>query len=96
MAYRIDYGPQGIEHRGSGKGILRIQIMTAAFLLLFILAVRHQWPDGAKKMRECLLPGGEVHEAAFTEFVAEISGGEPVGQALTVFCRKIIENAKVD
>lgn len=96
MAYRINYGPDlSKEQKGSGKQ-LRWQIMTAAFLLLFVLLVKQTWPDGADKLRTVFLPSGEGTETAFQEFIDQLHGGDSVGDALTTFCRQVIENAQAD
>lgn len=95
MGYRIDYGPPIVRRKGGGR-VLRLQLMTAAFLLLFVLLVKHQWPEGSGKLRQYLMPGIDAQELCFAEFVEEIQGGEPVGQALTSFCRSILDNARAD
>lgn len=94
MAYRIDYGPAPVRGRGRSGRLLRVQAMTAAFLLLFILCVRQYWPEGIAKLRETLLPGQGAGQAAFQEFVSELRDGEPVYDALTAFCRQILENGQ--
>lgn len=95
MAYRIVYGPvKGRQGTGRGGG-LRIQTMTAAWLLVFALTVSRVWPEGTDKLREYLLPGQDGTQAAVMELMTEIQAGEPVGEALTAFCRQIIENGKI-
>lgn len=96
MAYRIDYGPAVPKKVASGGRQLRWQTMTAAFLLLFVLLVKQTWPEGTDKLRACLIPGGEGTQLAFQEFVTELHEGESVGEALTAFCRQVIENAETD
>ena len=94
MAYRIDYAPATpVRKTGPGK-ILHWQMMTAVFLLIFTFLVSQTWPEGTQKLRAYLLPGDGTAEAAFQEFVTGVNAGEPVGEALTAFCRQIIENGQ--
>ena len=91
MAYRIVYGGEPRRKR-AGRGVgLRFQTMTAACLLVFTLAVSQFWPQGTAKLREYLIPDSH---AAVLELMANIQAGEPVEQALTAFCRQIIQDAK--
>ena len=96
MAYRIDYGPAITKKMINGAGQLRWQTMTAAFLLLFVLLVKQSWPEGTDKLKTYLLPGGEGTDMAIETLVDRIHDGEPLGQALEVFCRQIIDNAQTD
>lgn len=75
------------------RGPLRLQFLTTVFLLLFTLAVRQFWPEGTRMLREFLIPGEPtVTQAAFSEMVTEIQAGEPLGDAVTAFCRQIVED----
>ena len=94
MAYRIVYGGESRRERVNRGVGLRFQTMTAVCLLLFTLAVSQLWPEGTAKLREYLLPGMNGTQGAVLELMAQIQAGEPVEQALTVFCRQIIEDGK--
>lgn len=96
MAYRINYGTDASKQHANEGSQLRWQAMTAVFLLLFVLMVKQIWPEGTDKLRDCLLPGGEGTQAAFQAFAADLHEGETVGEALTAFCRQVIENAQTD
>ena len=67
----------------------RLRVMTAALMLIFVLAVRYAWPGGTALLRQALEPRGET-VSAFSEMVTHINGGGEVGQAVTVFCRKVV------
>lgn len=93
MAYRIVYGPMPPVSREKNYKFLRIQMLTALFLLLFVLLVRQAWPEGTAVLRSMLLPGEPtVTEAAFSEMVIDIQSGEPVREAFTAFCRQIVDD----
>lgn len=96
MAYRIDYGPAEDRKIPNDGRQLRWQVMTAVFALLFVLLVKQIWPAGTDKLRQYLIPGGDGTQMAFQEFVEQLHGGETVGDALTAFCRQVIENGETD
>lgn len=96
MAYRIDYGRAVTKQLPDDGRQLRWQIMTAGALLLFVLLVKQTWPEGTDRLRACMLPGGEGTQAAIETLVEQVHEGDSFGQALTVFCRQIIENAETD
>ena len=63
-------------------------------LLLFLLLVRLYWPAGTQVLRELLLPGAS--QTAFAEvqtLTQELRDGEPLGQALEDYCRRILAEA---
>lgn len=93
MGYRIEYGPTEEKMRKSSGMVRRLQVLTAAFLLLFILLVRQAWPEGTAKLREFLLPGEpSVTQAAFGDLLTDIREGSPFREALTAFCQQVIDN----
>ena len=64
--------------------------MTAGFLLTFVLLVRLCWPQGTDILRQALMPR---EDPAFVQLRADIQAGEPIGDAVTAFCQKIVEEA---
>lgn len=93
MAYRIIYGEDPVITKQRRSRPLRLQTMTAVFFLLFALLVSFTWSEGTEKLREYLIPGERsVTQAAFQTFVEDLQEGEPVGDALTTFCRDIISH----
>lgn len=86
MGYRIVYGEEPTLRRKSSLGL-----WTAAWLLVFVTAVRLAWPDGAEQLRTILEPRGETVEA-FSQMVANVGAGQGMGEAVTAFCRTVVEN----
>ena len=96
MSYRIQYGPARKGERGEGpfssKAVGFAAFAVLAAVIVFLLAS----PKGAAALRGFLFPGDKaVTQAAFAEFTDSIRGGSSIGQAITAFCREIIENAFV-
>jgi len=94
MGYRISYENGGVRTRISPqKTVGRKRLMVwGAILAVAILAVcLHQ----SSSFRRLLLPGNKaVTEAAVTELVESVQRGEPFEDAITTFCRQIIENGQ--
>lgn len=97
MGYRIEYGPMPKIMKQPKRGMLRLNTMTAVCLLLFILTVKHIWPEGTDILRSYLLPGEPtVTEQAANALISDLRNGESFGNAVTVFCREILENGQAD
>lgn len=95
MAYRIVYGPMPGNAAQKTAGSFRLHIMTAIFLVLFVLLVRQVWPEGTDMLRTFLLPGDPTaNEQAVSSLIQDLRAGEAFADALTVFCRQIIENGQ--
>lgn len=96
MGYTIQYGPSGKAEtawRGRRKKKTRIRIslvLLAAVCAFGVLA------GGVEKVWEFLIPGDpEITKAAFMQFTEDIRQGGSVGEAITAFCREIIDNAEI-
>ena len=93
MSYRIEYGcavPAKFRHPAWG---LRLQILTAVCMILFSLIVGRSWPQGREMLREYLLAGEPaVTEQAFSGLVQDLSRGMGLEEAMTVFCRQIMDH----
>ena len=93
MAYRVEYGSGGTKRseigekkRGRGK--------VWVCFLLFLLLVRLFWPAGTEVLRKLVLPGAS--QTAFVQvqtLTEQIRAGEPFGQALESYCRRILAEA---
>ena len=93
MSYRIVYGPEIKPVQNQGASTTRLRTLTAALLLSFALTVKLLWPEGTEMLREILIPTDlTVTEQAFQSMMEDLSMGEDLGEAITVFCRQIIEN----
>ena len=88
MGYKIVYGEELNLRRKS-----RLGIWTAVFLLIFVTAVRLAWPEGADQLRAVLEPKGET-VVAFSEMVANVGAGQGMGEAVTAFCRSVVNSAQ--
>lgn len=87
MGYRIVYGGEPPTGRKS-----RLRLWTAVCLLVFVTAVRLAWPEGTEQLRQVLVPGEET-AAAFSEMVENVGAGQGMGEALTAFCRTVVESS---
>lgn len=88
MGYRIVYGEDPFVDQTRGRSHLKV--MTAGFLLAFVLMVRLLWPQGTAVLRQTLLPR---ENPAFLQLQSDIQAGEPIGDAVTAFCQRIVEEA---
>lgn len=91
MGYRITYeSPFKSENRKTfvKKTIYLklISVVVIAFAVSFALF--------NTKLRRMILPGDPVvTERALSELVVDIREGQPVSDAVTAFCREILDNA---
>ena len=96
MSYRIVYGPMPKVETSEKGSIIRLQIMTAAFVLLFAILVRIIWPEGSVVLQSMLLPNeAGIAESAFTDMISDIQQGDAMGDAITSFCKQVIDSAEV-
>lgn len=92
MAYRIDYGPPMEIRSPKDSKAQRLRIMTAISLMLFVLGVRWLWPEGRQNLKQILLPEYASHtQVAFQEMIGMMQQGESTADAVTTFCREVIE-----
>lgn len=92
MSYRIVYGPMPRAEKPQDWSLLRIQIWSAVFMLLFALLVRQLWPEGVDILKSVLIPQEPtVTEQAVSDMVVDLQTGIPLEDALTAFCRQIID-----
>lgn len=94
MAYRIVYGPEIPPQYRKKHTNCRLRLFTAISLLLFTLLVKEFFPAGTEKMQEFLLPGNPtITQAALNSMMNQLQSGEPLADALTVFCKEILAHA---
>lgn len=94
MGYRIDYGGPipNIPYRRSNY--FRLRSMVAVAFLLFSLVVRFCWTEGTDMLRSLFLPGDlTVTEQAFRDMVDDLRHGVPIGDSVTVFCQRIVDES---
>lgn len=89
MSYRVEYEgmPRQLRRR-SGLGF-GFQAMTAAFLLVFVLAVRGFWPQGLEVLRQWFLP-----EPVMEEFAERLAEGTSLTDSLEELCREVFALAE--
>ena len=90
MGYRVVYGEDPFEQPKLHKG--RLGLMTAGCFLAFVLGVRCFWPQGAAKLGQIFLPEPAT-AAALEQMRGDLLAGEPFGDAVTTFCKTIVEDA---
>lgn len=95
MSYRIVYGEEPVfKQKKIRTG--RIAAYTAVCLILFASLTLKFWPSGAELLQEVFLPGdAEVTRHALSNMAENLRAGEAIGDAVAVFCREIVDGAKL-
>ena len=91
MGYRVIYGEDPFEKAKIRKG--RLAAMTAACLLAFSVGVRCIWPRGAESLKQLVMPKETATTAAFVQMTADLRAGASIQDAVTAFCRSVVEGA---
>lgn len=95
MSYTIQYtqtkkAAAGKRRNGRGRGWI-----AAALLLALALVVRLMWPQVGEYAQKLLLLGvSDQNEEAVTAFIQDLRGGEDFSDALTAFCREVLQNGQ--
>lgn len=93
MGYRIDYS-QSSKRSIEKKRTSAIALFAVFFFLFFLLLTGMFWQQGAKILREILLPGdAAVTAAALQDLTLALKTGESFSNALTDFCLQVIQGA---
>ena len=93
MSYRIEYGSSIPAQYVKKKTYMRLQIMTAVWLLLFTLLVRGFFPAGTEQLKRILLPDAHsVTQTALNDLTEKLRNGQPLHDAFTSFCIYIVEH----
>ena len=90
MAYKVKYGISRHEKKSRGGAMKKfLPVLLAMFLLLgAALATRQDISF------DWLLPGDpRVTAAALENLREDLASGEPLGEAVTAFCREIIDGS---
>lgn len=92
MGYRIEYDSgtavKGAVHRSMLKTRRILILLTAVVVTAFLVL-----PTVRRSLRDLLLPGDDTVTAqALQGLVEDLRAGEPVSEAMEVFCREIITN----
>ena len=93
MAYKIQYSPDSSEQYPTCVGKTKKRFggwVVAFFLLGAVLWVR------ANGIPECLIPGDPtVTKQAAQTFLTLMQEGEPLRDAVTVFCKEVLSGVQV-
>lgn len=96
MGYRIDYGSFKPAKSKKKINIPRVIAMTTGFLAAFFLATGLFWESGRQKLQRFLLPGDpDVTGQALETMISQIKDGEPLSDAVTAFCKEVIDGAEM-
>lgn len=94
MAYCINYGVQRQELKEKqDRG--RFWLLVAGFFTVFLLGVQLFWAEGAQALRQLVFPLQDQAVAALDGMVQSIRDGSTIPEAVTAFCREVIESAAV-
>lgn len=94
MAYSIGYGPQRNE-RCEKRSRKRFRMLLLVFFLVFLLSVQLFSQEGAEFLRRMILPVGEESVEAFSAMIQAVEDGTPIADAVTAFCREVIEHGQL-
>lgn len=95
MAYNIRYGADALKYEVREKNAA-YHNRTVAFITAACAVAMGIFLLRTPQARDYLTPGNKaVTKAAFAEMVQDIREGEKVTEALTAFCKEIIENAEI-
>jgi hypothetical protein len=94
MSYRIEYGSGGELRKPCKKKGLWARVAVVICVLSLVAGAMTIKNTGLSWVKTVLLPGDPAVTAAALENMAEsIREGESLVDAVTAFCREIIENA---
>lgn len=74
------------------RRVLWRQCVASAVLCALILTAQMWWPQAGQYLKEQLV-GGEIGqvEAAAQGLIRNVMGGEPVPEAIAVFCQEVLD-----
>lgn len=94
MSYTIQYNDGKKNSVCKRRRWSKKWLLPAAILALAI-AARLFWPQIGNLTQKLLFLGvSEQNEAAVTAFIEDVRNGEDFSDALTVFCREVLNNAE--
>lgn len=93
MSYSIGYGEQRQELYAP-KTNSHFTLFLFVFLMIFFLGVQLFWDEGAQTIRQLLLPMDSNTVSAFETLTQQVIDGVPIGEAVTFFCREVIQSAQ--
>ena len=96
MGYKIMYSPEDNNKYPTGQsGRKHKWLLPVIIILALLMSIRTA--QVRDRLEEWIIPGNDqITKAAFSVMIDEIRTGEPVTEAVTAFCRVIIENGNTE
>lgn len=96
MAYRIEYGKGVVQRTAVASEKPKKNKAAVMMILLAILGFLAVYTLGRDYMMDALIPGDPVvTEEAAMKFADEIQQGTSIINAFGVFCKEVIDGAKI-
>lgn len=96
MSYRIVYGEEPLCYRRNQLRLRNVARYTLVCIVLFAVLTVGFWPSGRDALLEAILPGdAAVTRQAIVNMAENLKSGEAIGDAVTVFCREIVDGANL-
>ena len=90
MSYHIQYEKDKTEKYPIHQKQKLHKSIWAVILIIVLIITIFSFPS----FREILIPGDpSLTKSAFSQMLDSLRSGEPLGEAVTTFCREIIVNA---
>ena len=94
MGYRIEYGYGPVVWNPGKIRWGRVLCFSGALLAGLCTLISCFWPEGREVLREWFYPGNAVvTRQALIHMATGLQAGEPLGEAVLVFCREIMTGA---
>lgn len=92
MSYMIHYGPSGNIEAAWQKKLMKHRAKTMTAIIAAVCCILLVLTVDIQQLKELLIPGDPaVTKEAFVQFTEDVRQGESVTDAITAFCREIIE-----
>ena len=93
MGYRIEYDSFHREKPKTGMNGKRRLLVTVFFGALFLTGVYRHSPEG-REILQALFSAQrwELTRSALESMVSRLQCGEPIGDAVTAFCRELVQH----
>lgn len=96
MGYCIEYENGRAKRRRTGTQRKELWALAAVVIVLLGVISGFFWPEGAAAFRNFWIPGDpEVTIRAIETMVENLRSGEGTQEAVTAFCREILENGEM-
>ena len=94
MGYMIQYDPEQNVRYPSAVAVTGRKVWRKMLLILVVVVLLGTAILYRDYLMRCFLPGdGEITALALEELIRDFQTGTPLGEAITTFCREIVESA---